>query len=76
MTHTGPQHDSHLIRWFSAKFGLTIVSSYDEYGCYVGDPDPNHAEGRSNTAFGAALDYAACWNGVLFDKLASIELGE
>lgn len=71
------QHDHHLIPWLKARFGITITQSlfgvterrfhvYEGETTYAGEP----------TIIGAAVEYAACYDGALFDRLTQIEVGE
>lgn len=69
--------DAHVAAWLKVSFGLTIERNY-QYYAFVGDyiaPDEPYGT-DDNSAFGAALDYAGCYDGAMFDKLNAIELGE
>lgn len=77
------QHDHHIIPWLKATFNLTVhdnewyTSPNDWWMVYEGDYDLDIkyvTDGPS--IYGAALEYAACYNGELCDKLVILELGE
>lgn len=70
------QADAHLTPWLKAKFNLTTeFNGYLGFGCWVGDYDLDCPYVTSDTRFDAALEFAACYDGALFDKLNAIELG-
>lgn len=70
------QHDRHLSTWLLAHFNLTIeYDGHRGFNCWLGDYDLETPTGNGKTRFDAALDYAACHDGELFDKLNAIELG-
>ncbi len=74
---TSYQYDAHLANWLRATFGLTVEYN-GGYGfmCWLGDFDLDIKQASNDTRFSAALEYAACYDGAMFDKLNAIELGE
>lgn len=82
------QHDNHLIPFLKAGFGITVELSREWYGPreYVAyeskyanafewcHDDVTHEYGP--TVFRAAYEYAAAYDGALFDRLYEIEMGE
>ncbi len=70
------QHDAHVANWLSATFNLTVeYDGYRGFTCWEGDYDLDCPTGSSDTRFGAALEYTACYDGPMFDRLNAIELG-
>lgn len=76
------QHDFHLIPWLKAKFNLTVRDNEKSYNqtdwwlVHKGDHDLDIeyvTDGPS--IFGAALEYGACYDGELCDKLVELEIG-
>jgi hypothetical protein len=77
MTTYRTQHDAHLGPWIKKEFGLSIEWN-GGFVAFVGDyADPDHGHGTDDSSrFAAAMDYAGCHDGALFDRLNAIELGE
>lgn len=74
------QHNQHLILWLKAKFNITIAQSLfgiadNRYHAYEGDYDLDIQEASGPTIFDAALEYSACYDAALNDKLVNIEMG-
>lgn len=75
------QHDAHLAPWLAATFNLTVeYVGHDgrrpHFNCWEGDYDLDAHTASDSTVFGAALEWASCYRGMLLDELAAIELGE
>lgn len=76
------QHDAHLANWLKATFNLSVQwnefnpNRGERFIAFEGDYDLDCKTETGNTIYAAALEYAACYDGALFDKLVSIELGE
>lgn len=72
--------DNHLIPWLKAKFNITIAQSLfgvsdSRYHAWIGDYDLGIKEASGPTIFSAALEYAACYDGELCDRLVALEMG-
>lgn len=76
------QYDHHLIPWLKATFNVTVEDNGRSYGAtdwwlvYEGDYDldiKSVTDGPS--VFSAALEYSACHNAMLCDKLVELEMG-
>lgn len=77
MTTYTRQHDAHVAGWLKARFNLTVeYNGHDGFACWFGDFDLDCPQECGEDRFSAALEYAACYDGALFDKLNAIELGE
>lgn len=76
------QHDHHLIPWLKAKFNLTVqdqeyyYNSNDWYLAFEGDYDLDikYVTGGPSV-FDTAMEYSACYNEAICDKLTKLEMG-
>lgn len=67
---TNPQN--HVVDFLKAKFGLVIGQSYITFFAYA--DDEGGVRGSSDhSAYGAAMDYASCYDGDMFDKLDRLQ---
>lgn len=70
------QKDAHLAPWLAHRFGLTVKQDGNyEFHCWEGDYDLDCATAEGKTIFAAALEFASCYSGMMFDELVAIELG-
>lgn len=69
--------DAHVIAFLAAEFNITVkhCTYTREFNAWYGDYDLDCGTGTANSAFLAAVDWAAGHNGILFDVLADIEAG-
>lgn len=72
------QHDWHLTQWFKHNFNLTVTDNEIAYSkkewfiAYEGDWDLDIHYDTGENVFSAALEYCACHDGELFDRLVEI----
>lgn len=72
----GYRFDAMLVQWLKAKFNLTVEHDcYTGYNVWEGDYDLDIPSAFGKTIFSAALEYASCYEGALFDKLIEVESG-
>lgn len=80
MTDTTVQYDNHLRPWLKNRFGVQVSQSLfgireSRFHVTAGDLDYDSQSGIGPTVFSAALEYAAQYDGIMFDRLVDIELG-
>lgn len=70
------QHDAHIANWLKHNFNLTVEKNdINEFIAFEGDWDLDIKYATDDTIFGAALEYTACYNGALNDRLVELEMG-
>ena len=80
MTDITVQYDNHLRPWLENEFSVQVGQSLfgvreSRFHVCSGDLDYDSQQGIGPTVFGAALEYAAQYDGIMFDRLVDIELG-
>lgn len=77
------QHDFHLIPWLKVKFNLTVqdndmaYSQKEWWWAWEGDYDLDiKAVTHGPSIFATALEYSACHNTEMNDRLVDLEMGD
>jgi hypothetical protein len=77
----GRQQDAMLVPWLAEKFKINV--QWNDYAipgarwiAIRGEWDLDIRYAVDDSVFGVALEYCACYDGDMFDKLVEIELGE
>lgn len=64
---------AHVIAFLKAKFNVEVEKTY--LGFYIFNDEGQSVGCDDNSAYAAAMDYAACYDGELFDKLDGLQAG-
>lgn len=61
----------HVIAMLKAKFNVNVEKAY--IGFYIFNDEGQAIGCDDSSAYAAAMDYAACYDGELFDKLDAMQ---